>query len=92
MHPRRDKRVAFLQERCALFVGGPSGPSFFELRQKQKSSGLKALLEQHRVGDDGLDYIGTGVNFTSRPPAPSSSSQIAPSGPCSTSRMRRPMA
>ncbi len=67
-------------------------PELFRSSRNPKSSGLKALLQQHRVSGDGLDYIGTGVSFTSRPPAPSSSSQIAPSGPCSTSRMRRPMA
>ena len=37
------------------------------------------------------DQNGTGVSLSKRPPAPSSSTQIAPSGPCSISRMRRPM-
>src|SRR5690606_36291983 len=32
-----------------------------------------------------------GVSFSNRPPPPSSSSQIAASGPCSASRMRRPI-
>lgn len=39
-----------------------------------------------------MRYSGTGINFSSRPPVPSSSSHSAPSGPCSTSRMRWPMA
>ena len=53
--------------------------------------GLQALLQEHRVSGNALDYIGSGINFSSRPLEPSSSSQIAPSGPCSTSRMRRPI-